>query len=49
VPSLRYSASVLEDGSFGHRRAFRGVRVGPGETRDLGDVRLRRYYPGKDD
>jgi RNA polymerase sigma factor (sigma-70 family) len=50
VPGLRYSASVLEDGGFfGNRLAFRGLRVGPGETRDLGDVEPQRDDPSKDD
>jgi hypothetical protein len=48
VPGLQYSASVLEDGIYGYRRAFRGLRVGPGETRDLGDIKLERYDPAKD-
>ena len=48
VPGLWYSASVLEDGGYGYRRAFRGVRVGPGETKDLGDIKLERYDPAKD-
>ena len=48
VPGLRYSASVLEDGAYGYRRAFRGLRVGPGETKDLGDIKLERYDPAKD-
>ena len=48
VPGLSYSASVLEDGAYGYRRAFRGVRVGPGETKDLGDIKLERYDPAKD-
>jgi RNA polymerase sigma factor (sigma-70 family) len=49
VPGLRYSASVLELGGYGRRWAFRGLRVGPGETRDLGDIKLQRDDPGKGD
>jgi hypothetical protein len=48
VPGLSYSASVLEDGAFGYRRAFRGVRVVPGETKELGDIRLECYDPARD-
>lgn len=48
VPGLRYSASVQDVARFGHRRAFRDLRVGPGETRDLGDIKLERYDPAKD-
>jgi RNA polymerase sigma factor (sigma-70 family) len=48
VPGLRYSVSVLEDGGYGYRWAFRDLRVGPGETRNLGDIKLQRRAPGKD-
>ena len=47
VPGLRYSASVMEEWGFGRRWAFRDLRVGPGETRDLGDITLQRDDPGK--
>jgi hypothetical protein len=49
VPGLRYSASVLEFDGYGYRWAFRGLRVGPGESRNLGDIKLERDVPGKDD
>ena len=48
VPGLQYHASVLEMGGYGERRAFRGLRVAPGETKDLGDIQLQRDDPAKD-
>jgi RNA polymerase sigma factor (sigma-70 family) len=48
VPGLRYSASVLDEEVWGRRWAFRGLQVGRGETRDLGDIKLQRDDPGKD-
>jgi hypothetical protein len=47
VPGLRYSASAQDVPLVGNRRAFRDLRVGPGETRDLGDIKLERYDPAK--
>jgi beta-lactamase regulating signal transducer with metallopeptidase domain len=41
VPGLRYSAAVDGQGVMPDREAFRDVRVSPGETKDLGDLRLR--------
>jgi RNA polymerase sigma factor (sigma-70 family) len=47
VPGLRYSAYIMGDPGLmgfvvGNRSVFRDLRIGPGETRDLGDVRPLR-------
>lgn len=48
VPGLRYSAAVDGQGALPDRIAFRDVRVMPGQTKDLGDLRLR-LIPDKDE
>lgn len=46
VPGLRYAAWIADDiGLFPPRSIFRDLRLGPGETRDLGDVRPRSEEP----
>lgn len=45
VPGLGYTAEIYLDNGRSGGRAFEGLKLAPGEVRDLGDIRIRPTAP----